>query len=133
MTVPIFKLSNQIEPLYLQYSSHTDGHNSRYVDTTAILRTFCRRPRREKKGTRFCSETTRVYPILSISLYIMSIISMLTCRCEMLCRVYILQIQPRQHVLEDEVSVAHIPQRELDHTDQGYIFLERASSCSGNR
>ena len=39
MTVPIFKLSNQIEPLYLQYSSHTDGHNSRYVDTTAILRT----------------------------------------------------------------------------------------------
>ena len=39
MTVPIFKLSNQIEPLYLEYSSHTDGHNSRYVDTTAILRT----------------------------------------------------------------------------------------------
>ena len=39
MTVPIFKLSNQIEPLYLQYSSHTDGHNSRFVDTTAILRT----------------------------------------------------------------------------------------------
>ena len=39
MTVPIFKLSNQIEPFYLQYSSHTDGHNSRYVDTTAILRT----------------------------------------------------------------------------------------------
>ena len=39
MTVPIFKLSNQIEPFYLQYSSHTDGYNSRYVDTTAILRT----------------------------------------------------------------------------------------------
>ena len=39
MTVPIFKLSNQIEPFYLQYSSHTDGHNSRYVDTTATLRT----------------------------------------------------------------------------------------------
>ena len=39
MTVPIFKLSNQIEPFYLQYSSHTDGHNSWYVDTTAILRT----------------------------------------------------------------------------------------------
>ena len=40
MTVPIFKLSNQIEPFYVQYSSHTDGHNSRYVDTTAILRTL---------------------------------------------------------------------------------------------
>ena len=40
MTVPIFKLSNQIEPFYLQYSSHTDGYNSRYVDTTAILRTL---------------------------------------------------------------------------------------------
>ena len=39
MTVPIFKLSNQIEPFFLQYSSHTDGYNSRYVDTAAILRT----------------------------------------------------------------------------------------------
>ena len=39
LTVLTFKLSNQIEPFYLQYSSHTDGHNSRYVDTTAILRT----------------------------------------------------------------------------------------------
>ena len=36
---PDIQTSNQIEPFYLQYSSHTDGHNSRYVDTTAILRT----------------------------------------------------------------------------------------------
>ena len=40
LTVLTFKLSNQIEPFYLQYSSHTDGHNSRYVDTTAVLRTL---------------------------------------------------------------------------------------------
>ena len=39
LTVLTFKLSNQIELFYLQYSSHTDVHNSRYVDTTAILRT----------------------------------------------------------------------------------------------
>ena len=38
VTVLTFKLSNQIEPSYLQYSSHADGHSSRYVDTTAILR-----------------------------------------------------------------------------------------------
>ena len=31
-----------------------------------VLRTCVSAPRREKKGTRFCSETTRVYPILSI-------------------------------------------------------------------
>ena len=33
-----------------------------------VLQTCVSAPRREKKGTRFCSETTRVYPILSISL-----------------------------------------------------------------
>ena len=32
-----------------------------------VLQTCVSAPRREKKGTRFCSETTRVYPILSIS------------------------------------------------------------------
>ena len=41
MTVSILQLPNQIEPFYLQYSSHTDGYNSRYVDTTAILQTPC--------------------------------------------------------------------------------------------
>ena len=57
----------------------------------------------------------------------------LTCRSEVLCRVCILQIQPRQHAVEHAVCVAPIPQRELDHTDQGYICPARASSCSGNR
>ena len=46
---------------------------------------------------------------------------------------YITGIQPRQHALEHAVCVAPIPQRELGHTDQGYICPERASSCSGNR
>ena len=32
-----------------------------------VLQTCVSAPRREKKNTRFCSETTRVYPILSIS------------------------------------------------------------------
>ena len=32
-----------------------------------VLQTCVSAPRREKKGTRFCSETTRVYPILPIS------------------------------------------------------------------
>ena len=35
--------------------------------------------------------------------------------------------------LEHAVRVAPIAQRELDHTDQGYICPERVSSCSGNR
>ena len=39
----------------------------------------------------------------------------------MLCAVCILQIQPRQHALEHAVCVALIPQRELDHTDQGDV------------
>ena len=34
-----------------------------------VLQTYVSAPRREKKGTRFFSETTRVYPILSISPY----------------------------------------------------------------
>ena len=33
------------------------------------MQTCVSAPRRQKKGTRFCSETTRVYPILSISLF----------------------------------------------------------------
>ena len=33
-----------------------------------VLQTCVSALRREKKGTRFCSETTRVYPMLSISL-----------------------------------------------------------------
>ena len=32
-----------------------------------VLQTYVSAPRREIKGTRFCSETTRVYPILPIS------------------------------------------------------------------
>ena len=32
-----------------------------------VLQTCVSAPRREKKGTLFCLETTRVYPILSIS------------------------------------------------------------------
>ena len=31
------------------------------------------------------------------------------------------------------VCVAPMPQRELDHTDEGYMRPERASSCSGYR
>ena len=38
------------------------------------LASCVRAPRSEKKGTRFCSETTRVYPILSISLLNMFIL-----------------------------------------------------------
>ena len=71
--------------------------------------------------------------ISQLSKCIMLIISILTCRSEVLCRVCILQIQPRQHALEHAACVAPIPQRELDHTDQGYICPERATSCSGNR
>ena len=54
LTVLTFKLSNQIEPFYLQYSSHTGGHNSRYVDTTAILRTqgVCHTPHSHTSTTR---------------------------------------------------------------------------------
>ena len=74
-----------------------------------------------------------VRPITIYSgVYIMQIISMLTCRSEVLCRVCLLQIQPRHHALEHAV-VAPIPQRELDHTDQVDICPEIASSCSGNR
>ena len=32
-----------------------------------VLQTYVSAPRREIKGTRFCSETTRVYPIFPIS------------------------------------------------------------------
>ena len=39
--------------------------------------------------------------------------SVLTCRSEVLCRVRIIQIQPRQHDLEHAVCVAPFPQREL--------------------
>ena len=60
-------------------------------------------------------------------------VSILTCRSEVLCRVCILLIHPRQHALEHAICVARIPQRELDHIDQGYICPEGASSCSGNR
>ena len=66
-----------------------------------------------------------------ITIYVF--ISILTCRSEVLCRVYILQIQPRQHALEHAVCLAPTPQRVLDHADQGYICPERDSSCSGNR
>ena len=52
MTAAIFILVNLIEPFYLQYSSHTDGHNSRYVDTTAILRT--RSSAEGLEGQAFC-------------------------------------------------------------------------------
>ena len=52
-------------------------------------------------------------------------ISILTCRSEVLCKVCILQTQPRQHALEHAVCVASIPQRELDHKDQGYICPEK--------
>ena len=43
-------------------------------------------------------------------------ISILACRSEVLCRVCILQIQPKQHALDNAVCVAPIPQRGLDHT-----------------
>ena len=59
-------------------------------------------------------------------LCIVYIISILTCRAEVLCWVCILQIQPRQHALEHAACVAPIPQRELHHTDQGFICPERA-------
>ena len=36
----------------------------------------------------------------------------------------------RQHAQEHAVCVAAIPQRELDHTDQGFLCPETASSCS---
>ena len=49
----------------------------------------------------------------------------------MLCRVCTLQIQPRQYALEHAVCVAPIPQRELDHTDQGYICPERLARAVG--
>ena len=71
-----------------------------------------------------------------ICIYVGQITIYLWCRSsrsEVLCRIFILHIQPRQHALEHAVCVAPIPQRELDHTDQGYICPERASSCSGNR
>ena len=39
---------------------------------------------------------------------------------------HLLQVQPRQHALEHAVYVAPTPQRELDHTDQGYICPEKS-------
>ena len=75
--------------------------------------------------------------VRQITIYVLciysQIISILTGSSEVLCRVCMLQIQPRQHAIEHAVCVAPIPQRELDHTDQGYICPGRASSCGGNR
>ena len=59
-------------------------------------------------------------------LCIMSIVAILTCRSEVMCRLCILQNQPTQHALEHAVCVALIPQREVDHTDQRFICPERS-------
>lgn len=45
----------------------------------------------------------------------------------------IVQTQPRQHALDQAAFMAPTRQREVDHKEQGYIFPERAGSCSGNR
>ena len=43
--------------------------------------------------------------------------SILTCRYEMLCRICVVQIQPRKHALDRAGYTAPTRQRELDHTD----------------
>ena len=49
----------------------------------------------------------------------------------MLCRVCTLQIQLRQHALEHAIYVAPIPQRQLDHTDQGISALKELARSVG--
>ena len=49
---------------------------------------------------------------------------MLTCRCDMLCRICVVHIQPRKRVLDHSDDTAPTPQRELDHTDQEYMCPE---------
>ena len=60
----------------------------------------------------------------------------------MLCRVYIVHIQPRKHVLEHADHTAHTRQHEPDHTDhadhtdqtgEGSICRQGPRSSSGNR
>ena len=71
----------------------------------------------------------------------------------MLCKICIVQFQPRKDVLDHTDNTASTRQRELDHTDhtastrqreldhtdhtdhtdQGYICPERSRSCRGNR
>ena len=43
--------------------------------------------------------------------------SILTCRYEMLCRICVVQIQPRKHALDYAGYTAPTQQHELDHTD----------------
>ena len=46
------------------------------------------------------------------------IIYMLTCRRDMLCRICVVQIQPRKHVPDHAGYTAPTRQHELDHTDR---------------
>ena len=55
----------------------------------------------------------------------LQIIYILTCHCEMLCRICIVQIQPMKHVLHFAHYMAPTRQHELDHTDQEYICPAR--------
>ena len=55
-------------------------------------------------------------------------IRILTCPYEMLCRICIVQIQPRKHVLDHAGCTAPIRQHEVDPTDQEYICRERPGS-----
>ena len=51
----------------------------------------------------------------------------------MLCRICIVQIQPRKYVLYHADHTAPTRQHELDHTDQEYICPERSRARSGHR
>ena len=57
----------------------------------------------------------------------------LTCRNEMLCRICIVQIQPRKYVLDHADYEAPTMPHELDHAYQESVCPERSPSCSGDR
>lgn len=57
-----------------------------------------------------------------------------TCRCEMLCRICIVQIRPRKHVLDHVDFTVSTRQYELliNTTDQESICSEISRSCIGS-
>ena len=55
----------------------------------------------------------------------------LICRYDILCRIRIVQIQPKKHILDHADFTTSIRQHELDHTDQESICPEVSASFSG--
>ena len=51
----------------------------------------------------------------------------------MLCKICIVQFQPKKHALDDADHTTPTRQQELDHADQESICPERSRSSSGNR